>query len=250
MKKAKALFAAGIIVIVTGMSAAMWYLNDSGKLHNDNNDVTEMYADEYEIADEVIDDADDSAEESDEKEESQSEAPETTAVSAGEIGEAEINEFLSDFAGVYFAENGKGFDIKKCSDYELIQFAYLHIRNTDKDSVILEQRDDSIGYYHGVPYDSVEKIVGKYFGKQISKEGAYTEKDYAFFSYSDGYFYTPAADGLGYGNTAVAESVEYRGDNAVVRFSVYSGTEKYAEGEAEISINDNNLNLVSYRIYD
>lgn len=248
MKKAKALFASGIIVIVVGMSAAMWYLNDSGKLHN--NDVTEKYVDEYADTDEVIDDADDSAEKSDEKEEIQSKAPGTTAVSAENIGEAEINEFLSDFANVYFAEQGSGFDIKKCSEYELIQFAYLHIRNTDKDSVILEQRDDSIGYYHGVPYDSVEKIVQKYFGVQISEEGAYTEKDYAFFSYSDGYFYTPAADGLGYGNTAVADSVEYKGDNAVVRFSVYSENGKYAEGEATIRISDNKMNLVSYCIYD
>ncbi|MBO5935221.1 MAG: hypothetical protein J6Q94_06995 [Clostridia bacterium] len=248
MKKAKALFAAGIIVIVAGMSAALWYLNDSGKLHND--DITEKYVDEYADADNGVADADDSADKTDKKDEVQSEDPQTTAVSSGKIGETEINDFLSAFASVYFSENGKGFDIKKCSDYELIQFAYLHIRNTDKDFVILEQRNDSIGYYHCVPYDSVEKVVKKYFGVQIPKESAYTEKDYAFFSYSNDYFYTPAADGLGYGNTAVADSVEYRGDSAVVRFSVYSGAEKHAEGEAEIRIDADNMNLVSYRIYD
>lgn len=245
MKKAKALFAAGIIVIVAGMSAALWYLNDSGKLHNEN--TTENYVDEYENNDN--ENNEDNISPDDKNEQEQTEVQSTTADAEKDVDESEINEFLSAFANVYFAEQGSGFDIKKCSDYDLIHFAYLHIRNTDRDSVKLEQRDDNIMYYYAVPYDSVKNVVEKYFGVQISKESAYTENDYAFFSYSNGYFYTPAADGLAYENTAVADSVEYGNEHVVVRFSVYSGDEKYAEGEAKIQIKNNNMNLVSYRIY-
>lgn len=245
MKKAKALFAAGIIVVVAGLSAVMLYLNDAGFLHN--SDAAETYVDDnnndsVNTDDDVTPDGSDGAQ--------QSEIQQATDVAEENIGEAEINEFLSAFANVYFAEQGNGFDIKKCSDYELIQFAYLHIRNTDKDSVILEQVDDSIVYYYTVSYEKVRSVVEKYFGVQISEESVYTENDYAFFRYNDGYFYTPAADGLAYKNFAVTDSVEYRNDNAVIRFTIYSGDEKYAEGEAEIRIYDNNMNLVSYQVYD
>lgn len=245
MKKAKALFAAGVIVIVAGLSAAMWYLNDSGVLHNDN--TTEAYVDENQNDDNGKIEDNNSSE--DENAEEETEVQQTTADTEKDVSEAEINEFLSAFANVYFAEQGSGFDIRKCSDYDLIQFAYLHIRNTDRESVILEQRDDSIVYYYGVPSDSVENVVEKYFGVQIPEESVYTENDYAFFSYSNGYFYTPAADGLAYENTAVADSVEYSNDYAIVHFSVYSGDEEYAEGEAKIQLSNNNMNLISYHIY-
>lgn len=246
MKKAKALFAAGVIVVVAGLSAAMWYLNDSGILHNGN--TTETYIDENNNNDGGNIEDNNSFE--DNNDEEQTEVQQTTAETVKEVDETEINEFLSAFANVYFAEQGSGFDIQKCSDYELIQFAYLHIRNTDSESVILEQRDDSIMYYYGVPSDSVKDVVEKYFGVQIPEESVYTENDYAFFSYSNGYFYTPAADGLAYENTAVVESVEYRNNHVIVRFSVYTGDEKYADGEAKIQLSNNNMNLVSYRIYN
>lgn len=246
MKKAKALFAAGVIVVVAGLSAAMWYLNDSGILHNGN--TTETYIDENNNNDGGNIEDNNSFE--DNNDEEQTEVQQTTAETVKEVDETEINEFLSAFANVYFAEQGSGFDIQKCSDYELIQFAYLHIRNTDSESVILEQRDDSIMYYYGVPSDSVKDVVEKYFGVQIPEESVYTENDYAFFSYSNGYFYTPAADGLAYENTAVVDSVEYRNNHVIVRFSVYTGDEKYADGEAKIQLSNNNMNLVSYRIYN
>lgn len=248
MKKAKALFAAGIIVVVAGMSAALWYLNDSGKLYSES--TTDIYADEYKNNDSE-DFADDiSPADSEKNDEKQTELTQNITDANKEVDEDAINEFLSVFANVYFAEQGNGFDIKKCSDYELIQFAYLHIRNTDSSSVILEQRDDDIMYYCGVPFEKVKSVIEKYFGVEIAKESAYTENDYAFFRYSDGYFYTPAADGLAYENIAVADSVEYRNEYIVVRFFVYSGDEKYAEGEAKIQIQENNMNLVSYHIYD
>ncbi|MBR3867817.1 MAG: hypothetical protein IKM66_00735 [Clostridia bacterium] len=246
MKKAKALFAAGVIVVVAGLSAAMWYLNDSGILHNGN--TTETYIDENNNNDGGNIEDNNSFE--DNNDEEQTEVQQTTAETVKEVDETEINEFLSAFANVYFAEQGSGFDIQKCSDYELIQFAYLHIRNTDSESVILEQRDDSIMYYYGVPSDSVKDVVEKYFGVQIPEESVYTENDYAFFSYSNGYFYTPAADGLAYENTAVVDSVEYRNNHVIVRFSVYTGDEKYADGEAKIQLSNNNMNLVSYHIYN
>ena len=246
MKKAKALFAAGVIVVVAGLSAAMWYLNDSGILHNGN--TTETYIDEHNNNDGGNIEDNNSFE--DNNDEEQTEVQQTTAETVKEVDETEINEFLSAFANVYFAEQGSGFDIQKCSDYELIQFAYLHIRNTDSESVILEQRDDSIMYYYGVPSDSVKDVVEKYFGVQIPEESVYTENDYAFFSYSNGYFYTPAADGLAYENTAVVDSVEYRNNHVIVRFSVYTGDEKYADGEAKIQLSNNNMNLVSYHIYN
>ena len=246
MKKAKAFFAVGMIVVVAGLSAAMWYLNDSGILHNGN--TSESYVDENNNNNDGGNVEDDVFPE-DKNEQEQTEIQQTTDAAEKDVDESEINEFLSAFANVYFAEQGSGFDIQKCSDYELIQFAYLHIRNTDRDSVRLEQRDDSIVYYYGVPSDSVKNVVEKYFGVQISEESVYTENDYAFFSYSNGYFYTPAADGLAYENTAVADTVEYRNDYVIVRFSVYSGDEKYAEGEAKIQLSNNNMNLVSYRIY-
>lgn len=243
MNKAKALFAAGIIVVVAAASASLYYLNESGKIGKEpQSDADSPAYEEY----------DDSYDNKNPQSEDKTTQAQTTTENNDENSQSvekdEINEFLSVFSNVYFAEQKGSFDADGCTDYELVLFAYLHIRNTDKASVVSEKRDDSIVYYSGVPFDKVNDVLDKYFGLSVSAESVYNENDYEFFRYENGYFYTPSADGLGYTNTCVADSVAYSGDNIIVQFTVYASEDKYATGEARIKLTDNGMKLDLYRI--
>lgn len=249
MNKAKAIFAAGMIVIVAGASAALWYLNDSGVIGNDS---TVNHVEDYdnENHENDVDNENDAQQDINNNEKEQkTEKTDVNTDEKTEIEESEINDFLSVFSKVYFAEQGKAFDIKKCSDYELILFAYSYIRSTDRSLITLEQREDNIKYYNCVSFDKINEVLNKYFDASVPAESVFTENDYAFFDYSDGFFYTPATDGLAYINTAQADSVEQDGDYITVKFTVLSDDEQYADGEAKIQIKNDELKLVYYRIY-
>lgn len=241
MNKAKAIFAAGIIIIVAGASTVLWFLNDSGIIGNDS---TTAYTEEAENQDN-----DNAVENDNQKEDDESEQQTQLSNKKTEIAESEINEFLTTFSKVYFYEKGTAFDISKYSDYDLILFAFSHIRCTEKSLITLVQRDDSIMYYNGISAEKVNEVLMKYFDTSVSEESVYTENSYAFFSYSDGYFYTPAADGLSYKNKAVADLVEYDDDQMTVKFTVYSDEEIYADGEAKIQIKNGEMKLVYYSVY-
>ena len=242
MNKAKAIFAAGMIIVVAGASAAMWYLNDKGIIGNEN---TTVYVEENESQDEDV------RENDVQKDDNEKESTPQTHVNTedkSEFPEEEINEFLSTFAKVYFAEHLTAFDIDKCSDYDLILFAFTHIRCTEKSQITLVQRDDSIKYYNGISADKVNEVLNKYFGVSVAEDSVYTENSYAFFSYSDGYFYTPAADGLPYKNNAVVDSVEYSDDMIIAEFTVYSDGEFYADAEAKLRIENGELKMIYYSV--
>ena len=239
MNKAKAIFAAGIMVIVAGSSAALWYLNDKGLI---GNEITTAYVEENE------DHNDDIQENNAQTENDEKETQSQTQVNPDEnakVSEDEINEFLSK---VYFAEHLTAFDIDKCSDYDLILFAFTHVRCTEKSMITFVQRDDSIKYYNGIPADKVNEVLDKYFGVSVAQESVYAENNYAFFSYSDGYFYTPAADGLPYKNNAVVNSVEYSDDIIIAKFTIYSDGEFYADAEAKLRMENDELKMVYYSV--
>ena len=242
MNKAKAIFAAGIMVIVASSSAALWYLNDNGLI---GNEITTAYVGENEDHNDDIQEND--VQKEDNENEIHSQTPDNPEENV-EVDESEINEFLSTFAKVYFAENMTAFDIDKCSDYDLILFAFTHIRCTEKSLITLVQRDDNIKYYNGIAADKVNEVLDKYFGVSVADESVYTENSYAFFSYSDGYFYTPAADGLPYKNNAVVNSVEYSDDMIIAKFTIYSDGEFYADAEAKLRMENDELKMIYYSV--
>ncbi len=240
MNKAKAIFAAGMIIVVAGASTALWYLNDKGIIGTEN---TTAYVQENENYDNA-EQKNNVQQENDENENQQQ--MQTEADEKEQIDESEINKFLSTFSKVYFAEQGTAFDINKYSDYDLILFAFSYIRSTEKSLITLEKRNDGIMYYNGISAEKVNEVLNKYFGVSVAAESVYTENDYAFFSYSDGYFYTPAADGLAYKNYVVADSVEYENDLITVEFTIYSGDDVYADGEAKIDVENSEMKLAYY----
>lgn len=246
MNKAKGIFAAGIIVIVAAASVALWHLNDRGIIGNDN---TTIYVDEDEdIGNNNDQNNEDKQNDVNEEQEQKTENTEMNADNKTDVSESEINDFLTTFSKVYFAEQGKAFDINKYSDYDLIRFAFSHIRCTDKSLITLEQRDDSIVYYNGISVEKVNEVLNKYFDVSVPAQSVYTENSYAFFSYSDGYFYTPATDGLSYINTAAVVSVDTEDDYIIAQFVVYSGEDYYANGEAKIQLKNGEMKLVFYDV--
>ena len=248
MNKAKALFSGVMILVVAGASAACWYLNDQGLLGNPQSPTTEAYV-EYENNNNNNNENDNNYVDKNDNEVNKDEETTTSAAKEDvpEISKDAVNDFLSVFSKVYFSENGK-YTSESKNDYELIRFAYSHIKRTDNESVKIRQIDDNIRYYSCVSAEKVNEVLEKYLGVTVSEESVYTENDYAFFKYADGDFMTPAADGLPYINTCVSDSVNLSGDIIEVRFTVYSGEDKYATGEAEIKITDDGMQLAYYHL--
>ena len=244
MKKAKALFAIGIIVIVSGASVALWQLNDNGLIENET---TTVYSEETKTT-EKAQETENKNQEEENKTENKTEENESATEKKLEFSETEINDFLTTFSKVYFAEKGKAFNINKYNTYDMILFAFSHIRCTYPSQITLEQRDDSIKYYNGVSAEKVNEVLDRYFGITVSEESVYTENSYAFFSYSDGYFYTPATDGLAYINNTVVRSAEQDGNYIIAQFDIYSDGEYYAEGEAKIRQDKDGMKLVFYSV--
>ena len=246
MNKAKAIFSGAMVLAVAGASATCWYLNDQGIIGNPQETTTAAYV-EYEN-DNKNDNYNNSFDEKNDQE--QNEVPEITTVSVDnnvDVSEDAVNDFLTVFSKVYFSENKK-YTPDSRSTYEMIRFAYSHIKRIDDSAVIIRQIDDDIGYYSCVSFDKVNEVLEKYLGVTVPAESVYTENDYAFFKYTDGEFQSPAADGLPFINYSVADSIDVDEDIINVTFTVYSEDICYAKGEAEIKITDNGLNLIYYRL--
>lgn len=270
MNKAKAAFTAAIILVVSGATAVCWYLNENGII-GETDDVSAQYVDTVEDAN-VYDGNDYYLNEDDGEEPDAEQSVQTTVMDSDEPEDIEkdnqntdntgINEFLSIFSKLYFCANDS-YSKNAPDSYELLKFAYLYETvfnggaKTD-----LKYTDDDVGAYNGIEADAAQEIIDRFFGVQISRESVYTENTYAFFKYEDGYFYTPAADGIGHENLTVSDSVVRNGDNISVEFTVYSqgvscdmtaeqartnGTE-YASGRAEIRIVENDFQLIYYSV--
>lgn len=245
MNKAKAIFSGAMILAVAGASATCWYLNDKGVIGGEvETPTTQAYVD--------YDDNDDYNNQNNYNNDDNEDAvkEETTTAEKTEkidISEDAVNDFLSVFSKVYFSEKEK-YTPDSRNTYELIRFAYSHLKRTDDEAVEIRQLDDSIGYYSCVSFDDVNDVLEKYLGVTVPAESVFTENDYAFFKYSDGYFMTPAADGLPFINTCVADSIDIDDDIIKVRFGIYSDEDRYASGEAEIKITDDGMNLLYYSI--
>ena len=282
MNKAKALFTAAIIVIVSGASAVCWYLNENGIIGNDGGDMTapDGYVAEYDEKNDINANVD-NADGADNEEKQESKTEKTTAASDEDDAKDEnaennksdnsvqkienadeINEFLSIFSRLYFSED-KSYSKNSADTYELLKFAYLYqVVYGGGKGTVTEYFDDDIGAYNGIQADTAEKIIDKYFGVGISRESVYTEKTYSFFKYIDGYFYTPAADGVGYSDLVIVDSAVKRGNTVAVEFTVYSDGvslgmtadearkkgEKYADGRAEIDVSDGGYVLTYYSV--
>lgn len=253
MNKAKAVFAAGVIVVVAAASGALWYLNENGKLGNDADEIenTSAYVqeeDDYQ-PDDRYDDYDD------EQGEDSADDETTTSASDKETPDYDVNkkddvdEMLSSCAKFYFAQDKGVFDKNNYDEYDLMRFAFMYVKTNSRDVVVEMNRNDSVGCYMGVPYGSVNIVVEELFGITMERESIYTENDYEFFLYEDGYFYTPAADGVGFTNTCVIDSFDINGDMWTVQFTIYDGNAKYATGEAKVRDTETGMKVEYYRVY-
>lgn len=272
MNKAKALFATGIIVIVAGVSAVCLYLNNSGKLSFgkdgdavDNSEIVqdEDYGDNAENNGSHSENGDnDSADGYTEADgnniKTEDEAPED----GDKVDITAVNEFLSTFSRLYFCENSE-YSEDDPDMYELLKFAYLYAETSENgECTQTEFFNDDIGFYNGIKAEDAKRIIEKFFGISIEYESVYTEQDYQFFMYRDGYFYTPAADGVGYVDLSVTDSAVKSGDTISVVFTVYSdgvtcdmtsGQAKengtvHASGKAEIRITSDGYKLIDYSV--
>lgn len=272
MNKAKALFTVGVIVVVAGASALCWYLNDKGLLSPDEktSDIQDSYAvdddnyhedgnaeeNDFIVEEEPQNQNETTTEKTENKQENEKNAQE-------EIDDlTDLNEFLSTFSRLYFSENGS-FSSDAPNEYELLKFAYLYAVVFDSgEGTVTEYFDDEIGAYNGISAYDAEYIINKFFGIKISRKDVYTESTYSFFKYDNGYFYTPAADGVGYENLVVVDSAVKNGDTVSASFTVYSeGVDcsmssaqakkkgiSYADGKTEIIIENGEYKLVYYSI--
>ena len=251
MNKAKAIFSAMMIVAVAGTSGVCWYLNDQGIIGSNKEPVSDSvieYNDDYIYNDNNNNNSYNDNNDHPEKE--NKDEQETTTKDAkpeSEIAGEEISEFLTVFSKVYFSENEK-YTQENRSGYELIRFAYSHLKRTDSKCIDTIKADDGTGYYNRVSFDDVNEVLDKYLGVTVPRESVYTENDYAFFRYSDGYFMTPAADGLPFINVTVADKFEIEDDKINVSFTIYSGDDFYAEGEAVIKHENDTFKLIYYRL--
>lgn len=268
MNKLKAFFAGLVILAVAGGSGTLWYLHDAGKLGNRPEQDSVMAQEQDGDTDKKNgwfskDDTKDDGEKPDEK----NTVAETTAADKNENRDkdsadiADINEFLSVFSRVYFAES-RPYAVDSRSTYELIKFAYSHILRTDRTSIVTQEKNDNIQYYNSVSFDKVNRVLKEYLGVTVMSESVYTENDYMFFKYADGMFLTPAADGVGYTNLAIADSVEKDGKQITVDFTIYtSGVqcdmsaaeahekgEKYKSGTAVIRETADGYRLEMYEV--
>lgn len=273
--KAKAAVAGIVVVAVAGTAGAVLYLNNNGKLGNENpsegnsiiiGDTEDGYRN-YNNNNININNNDRTTEKN---ETNTAPAAETTVSDKHDNNDKDnnnfddyvgVNEFLSEFSKVSFGEEHR-YSSDNRNDYDLIRFALAHIRLTDSSAVTLTEENDNIRYYNGVSADKVNDVLTDYFGVTVKCESVYTENDYMFFRYKDGMFYTPATDGAVISNITVCDNIKKSGSLLTVNFTVYSsGTdfnmtaeeaknkgEKYKSGSATVKITDGGYILEEYKI--
>lgn len=275
IKKVRAAAAGIAVALVAGASATLWFLNDNGVIGREDGSAENVAASDYNDYLGAQDGYPDENGERDnaafggEDKDENNKTDETTTGNNNESpkennGEKEnytdINEFLSVFSGAYFSEN-LPYSRGNINTYELIRFAYAHFR-AQGGAIVTKQDKDSGMWYGGIAYDDVNDILGKYLGVSVSRESVYTQNGNMFFKYEDGCFYTPAADGVGYSNIAVASTVKESNGKKVIEFTVYSfgadtamsadeaaeSGEVYAYGTAVISEGENGYILEEYAV--
>ena len=270
MNKAKAFFTLGIITIVAGASAVCLYLNDKGML-SFSEDVSviettavvqDSYYEEAHEDEAGLPEEDNAAEEKDENPENVDNDKKEEDAAPEKLDVASVNEFLSIFSGLYFSEK-YDFSQDKFNDYELLKFAYLYAEKYEKSKgIVMGYSDAEKGMHNGIKASEAKRIINDFFGVDIALESAYTENSYQYFMYRDGYFYTPAADGISHMNVTVADTMMQSGDRIAVTFTIYSdgvtsdmtaaqakkkGT-MYASGNAELLDTGNGFILTAYSV--
>lgn len=246
MNKAKAIFSGAMILVVAGASGACWYLNENGLLGKESASQPDSYV---EYADSNY--ADNDKYNNQYEDEKEGEPEKTTAASgaddAYETDKDEISDLLTVFANVYFSEDAD-YTPESRSTYELIRFAYSHIKSTQPDLIKTRQDEDSSYYYNYISAKDINSVLEKYLDVSVPAESVYTENDYAYFRYKDGEFCTPAADGLPFINTAVCTSASQSDDILTAEFEIMSSDGKYADGTARFRTEGDSLILVYYSV--
>lgn len=273
--KAKAVVAGIVVVAVAGTAGTVLYLNNNGKLGNENpsegNSIIIGDADDNNQNNKYNNISNNNSDSKTNKNETDTTASaETTATDNRDNNDNDnnnfddyvgVNEFLSEFSKVSFGEEHRYLSDNR-NDYDLIRFALAHIRLTDRSAVTLTEENDNIHYYNGVSADKVNDVLTDYFGVTVKRESVYTENDYMFFRYKDGMFYTPATDGAVISNITVCDNIKKSGSSLTVDFTVYSSGadfnmtageakakgEKYKSGTATVKISDGRYILEEYKI--
>lgn len=265
MNKAKAIFTVAIVAVVAGASVILLHLNKNGTIGKENGDDDNILTTVATTLGSENNDKDDENEtltSNDENSDSVDENNGQNSANSDSASTKSINDFLSEFSKVYFSEN-KAYSSDKADAYELIRFAYTYTMNNNQSRVTTEYIDDDIGYYNKISEKDVNDVIGRFFGKTVKSESVYTEKTYGFFKYENGYFYTPAADGVNYRNVCITDTFSQSGNVITVEFSVYSSgvttdmtsqqarrasNDRYASGVAKINVENGKYTLKSYKI--
>lgn len=269
MNKAKASMAGIVIVAVLGASAVLWLLNDRGYIGS-SEETTEnavFYEDDGQNYNNSIDTDDMDSENGENSQDNTVEEQDNEENPEDNQGESqedikEINDFLSIFSKYFFAETSGSYNENSYSDYDVLRFAYSYVRDVYGDSVVTKETDNQAGQYLGVPYEKAAEFIEETLGITPERKSAYTESQYAFIEYEDGYYYAPAADGLSYVNTAIADTVSTENGYITVEFTVYSDGvstnmtgeeaekqgEFYASGSAKLKKDAGGYLLVEYSV--
>lgn len=220
MKKAKALFAVAMILIVAGGSGGLWLLNEKGIIGGNKAEITTEA--EVNAQDNNEDNEDDN------NQPTAASSEESTTKNNEDISEEElalIDDFLTSFSKVYFCSSGE-FD--GSNEYDMVNFAFMHLKSNH--TVGVENRDNE--YYHYFSYSEVNRICNEFFGKDAPKKSVKTDNANEFYNYENDCFYTYAADGIGFVNYTKCDSAKIENGNINVEFTIYAPSEDGSEGNA------------------
>ena len=172
----------------------------------------------------------------------------------------DMNDFLTDFAAVYFSED-ESFSDENYDDYELIRFAFCDLKRKNPEKILYGNVNGV--KMAGISEDNLHSIITSHFsiepefGEKVSDKSGQ-----ASFILKNGAYYMPVADGISYDNKAIV-TAEANADGLVeVEFIIYSGLDsasltpeqaeklgkKYGTGSAEVAETTKGMRLISYYV--
>ena len=139
---------------------------------------------------------------------------ENLILSMSESDRRDANVFFSNFSEAFFGEYSKD----DTDAYSLINFAYIH--NLINSYSEIKIRNDR----YGISYETVNKTLDKYLGVSVPPKTA-TANNNGFeltWTYEDGFFWEPAADGESYDYFSVVNDMHDMGNGMLeATYDVY-----------------------------
>ncbi len=133
----------------------------------------------------------------------------------------EVNVFLSNFSEAFL----EFFDpVEYVSDGDLISFAFTH------NSINSSKKTVYDGDYMGISAENADITLKRFFGRTVSHESAVSSNGQKW-TYKDGMFITPAADGESHAYFSIATDMRDNGNGTyTVQFNSYFDDEHTHDG--------------------